>query len=78
MISTLRVFAVLAIFVVAQPAFSQIAPDAGRILQELQTPPTLPAPSDGLVIEPPTRDPVAPGGPKAEVRNIEFSGHSVF
>ncbi|MBV5306768.1 MAG: ShlB/FhaC/HecB family hemolysin secretion/activation protein [Desulfobulbaceae bacterium] len=63
--------------IVPVPAFAQTPPDIGQTLQQLQTPPQLPVPSDGLVIEPQPQDSTAPGGPMVDVRRIEFSGHSV-
>jgi len=75
---TIRFFAALAVILIALPGFAQTPPDSGQTLQQLQTPPQLPPASDGLVIEPQTQDSTAPGGPKAEVARIEFSGNSVF
>ena len=75
---TIRFIAAFAAVLIALPAFAQIPPDTGQTLQQLQMPPQLPFPSDGLVIEPQTQDPTAPGGPTVEVARIEFSGHSVF
>lgn len=75
---TIRFIALFAAILMALPAFAQTPPDAGQTLQQLQTPPQLPPAGDGLVIEPQTQTPAAPGGPTAEVPRIEFSGNSVF
>ncbi|SEA35166.1 Hemolysin activation/secretion protein [Desulfuromusa kysingii] len=62
----------------AFPAIAQTPPDAGRTLQELREPPQLRPPDQGLVITPQATAAAAPGGPKVELRQITFHGHSCF
>lgn len=75
---TIRILSALAAILIAFPVCAQTPPDTGQTLQQLQTPPELPPPSDGLDIEPPTQTLTAAGGPTTEVSRIEFSGNSVF
>ncbi len=73
-----HIIVIFALILMALPAFGQTPPDTGQTLQQLQTPPQLPTPSDGLVIAPQTQEPTAPGGPTAEVARVDFSGNSAF
>ena len=68
-------------FVACAQAQTTLAPppDAGRILQELATPPALPRrESSPLRIEPPEALTTLPGGTTAELQAVEFSGNTVF
>ncbi|ROT45060.1 hypothetical protein CHR62_09420 [Pusillimonas sp. NJUB218] len=61
------------------PAAAQVAPDAGRVLQEeLKQLPTPPRTSKGLDMQPTQSAPAQPGGPQVVVGSITFSGNTVF
>lgn len=61
-------------------AWSQQAPDAGRILQEQQLPLlTLPAqPAHTPLLQPAASEPNAPGGTQVKLRGVEFVGNTAF
>jgi hemolysin activation/secretion protein len=58
------------------------APDAGRILQEVTPPPSVPRldePSPALPEAPPRRPSILPaGGPKIQVKQVKFRGNRAF
>lgn len=61
----------------ATPINAQVMPDAGRVLQEMPAPKTqLPGSVDLDVQIPQTDGQVAPGGPKVQVKAIQFGGNS--
>jgi len=61
------------------PAFAQVAPDAGRTLQELAPPATsLPKVSPRIDIPAPTAAPSAPGGATVQVQSVRFTGNTRF
>lgn len=78
-----HVLAAAPLAVAAPAAFAQASlppvPDAGRILQELATPPGLPTrPGSPLRIEPPAGVRAAAGGAAVELQGVAFSGNTVL
>ncbi len=64
---------------IAQSAQAQIAPDAGTILQQLQTPVAAPRESKPLNIQAPLPSgSVLPGGAMVVVQTVSFTGNSVI
>lgn len=53
-------------------------PDAGRTLQELQTPPQLPAKSPDISIQQQPTSPATSGGTQVQIHAITFEGNTIF
>lgn len=62
----------------AMPAMGQVAPDAGRALQELAPPLEMPKPSTGISIEAPPPAPIPPGGARVTLQTVSFEGNTLF
>ncbi len=60
------------------PAFAQVAPDAGRIQQEMAPVPQAPAPAPDITIEAPTPAVTPQGGTQVTLRSVTFSGNTLF
>lgn len=68
----------LAAALTSQSAWAQTAPDAGRVLREVTPAPTAPRESPALQIQTPAATPVAPGGPKVELKSVQIAGATVI
>lgn len=66
----------LAIFTV--PAFAQIAPDAGQLLQQEREAPSLPKASPSIQIAPALSAAALPGGATVSIKAVRFVGNSTF
>lgn len=64
--------------IITSPVLAQTPPDAGQLLQEQRTAPTLPTPSPDFRIEPQTPAESAPGGAEVVVQRVELVGNSVI
>jgi hemolysin activation/secretion protein len=67
-----------ALAAIGLPVAAQVAPDAGRTLQEMAPAPLPPQPSPGIDIQVPAGDATAPGGAQAVVQSVRFSGNTLF
>ena len=63
---------------VSTPAWSQVAPDGGRLLQEIKPGLEAPKPVQGVEVQPPAQQTTDPGGVQVVLKGVRFSGHSVF
>ena len=77
-IYTPRLLALAIAAIITSPVSAQTPPDAGQLLQEQRTAPTLPAPSPDFRIEPQAPAEAAAGGAEVVVQRVELTGHSVF
>jgi len=62
----------------ASPAWSQTAPDAGRVLQELAQPLDLPTESPSVAVEPQPAPPTGPSGTKVSVQSVIITGNTLY
>ena len=77
--TTLSLTALAASFIGATlPAHAQVAPDAGRTLQELAPPLPVPKTSPGIDIQAPTTVPSVSGGASVRIQSVNFSGNTRF
>lgn len=60
------------------PVLAQVAPDAGRVLQQSAPPPEAPRPGPAITIEPPPSAPTPAGGAQVELQAVSFGGNSLF
>ncbi|TVT75524.1 MAG: ShlB/FhaC/HecB family hemolysin secretion/activation protein [Denitromonas halophila] len=60
------------------PVLAQVAPDAGRVLQQTAPPPDAPRPGPAITIEPPPAAPTQAGGAQVTLQAVSFGGNSVF
>lgn len=69
----------LALAAVTLPATAQVAPDAGRVLQE-QTAPSLQQPKsrEGILIVTPPNEPTLPGGAQVNLKAVKLQGNRVL
>lgn len=75
----IRTTALASALVLSFPLHAQVAPDAGRTLQETVPPVQPPRPSPEITIEPPSDAAVAPeGGVRVTLQSVGFSGNTVF
>lgn len=73
--SALRLSAIALLFAAA-PALAQIAPDAGRTLQDLKPPPAPPQRAPEMTADEPASAPAQPGGSRTLINAIAFSGNT--
>jgi len=75
---TLAVMVGLPLGVAAPLALAQIAPDAGRVLQQQMPAPQAPPPSPGIAVQaPPPAELARPGGAQITVQSISIHGNSL-
>lgn len=78
-LSALTLSALAATLATSLNVSAQIAPDAGQILQDSLPQTVSPiAPSVDLNLQAPRSGEVAPGGPQATLRDVRFTGNSVY
>ena len=82
MMFTLRTVALAAMALagahVSTPVWSQVAPDGGRLLQEIKPGLAAPKPVQGIEVQPPAQQATEPGGVQVVLSGVRFSGHTVF
>ncbi len=65
-------------FLVPVTAHTQVRPDAGSVLQEIQQPETQPKPDEDIIPQGQPLPETVPGGAQVEVKGIIFTGNTIF
>lgn len=73
-----RTAALAAMALLAAHVGAQVAPDGGRLLQEIKPALQAPTPTQGIEVKPPPTPATEPGGVQVTLSGLRFSGHTVF